>query len=124
MKLNLDHLKQASAYLASLPKESDESTQQFQAILTNNPDYIEACITNLKIQNHNLKNDVEAKKWYGIAIFGFVVLYIFSVMMTIWLNAHINDEVLDVLLATTSVNIIGLLAGVVRYLFPAIKKQY
>ena len=68
---------------------------------------------------------VVARRWYGYSIFDFVAFYIIGVYILLFTIAcyhdwTLSDEVLIILLATTSINIIGLLMAVVRYLSPRI----
>lgn len=76
----------------------------------------------LEEENASLRNDREARKYYGVAIFSFVVLYIIAVFSLICFDRRLSDHVTMTLLSTTSVNVIGLLMGVVRYLFPDHRK--
>jgi hypothetical protein len=57
---------------------------------------------------------------YAKYIFGFVSIYIFLVFVVFCCHSaiKISDNAIVGLLVSTSINIIGLLAAVVRYLFP------
>lgn len=118
IKLDFNHIKQTSANLSKSSKTPDEESQRVLGDLKNNKSYVETCVANLSIQNDNLKDDAKARKLYTRLIFCFVFLYLFSVMMTIWFDHRISDQVLKFLLGTTTLNIVSLLAAVVRYLFP------
>lgn len=68
-----------------------------------------------------LKDDGKARKIFSRWVFGFVALYVITTMVMLALNnisCHLSENVLITLLSTTTINIIGLLAAVVRYLFP------
>lgn len=64
-----------------------------------------------------IKDDRSIRKIYVFGIFIFVSLYMLLVLAIICF-IKINDNVLIALLGSSSINIIGLLAAVVRYLFP------
>ena len=78
---------------------------------------------NLKVSNdaHRLKIEVILRVIMAAALFLVVVGYIIWVLVLLGLqtgDARLSDTVLGVLLGTTSVNVIGLLLTVARYLFP------
>lgn len=130
MTLNESHLAKALEELKNTPLEQpDDQTESLAGMLAQNEAYINAYIKNLELQNDKLseeitvlKDDRSARKYYGVAIFSFVGLYILAVMVTLWSTTKISDQVLITLLGSTSINIIGLLMGVVRYLFPPAKE--
>lgn len=67
-----------------------------------------------------LKDDRSARKIYGYIIFGFVILYIIAVLVlfSFQIKMTLPKETIIALLSTASINVIGLLAAVVRYVFP------
>lgn len=89
-------------------------------------DMREQHIVSLKHDNHKkaeeilqLKSDRTARKWYGMLISCFVLVYLMlaAVLVVFQATLRIHDPVMIAFLATTVVNTIGLMMGVVRYLF-------
>ncbi len=68
----------------------------------------------------SLIEDRKARRRYGRGIFIFVICYMVAVFLCLLDHSKYNlsEKVLIALLTTTTFNIIGLLTGVVRYLFP------
>lgn len=65
------------------------------------------------------KQNRKQRIYYGYAIFGFVGVYLVAaaVIMVFQNKLSIHDNVMITFLGTTVVNTIGLLMGVIRYLF-------
>lgn len=68
------------------------------------------------------KQDREQRKYFSTWIFGVVCAYLLIVLVLLYLTGfsltRLSDTVLVALLTTTTVNVIGLLVIVARYLFP------
>ena len=84
--------------------------------------------TDLKRETlENNKQDRNARKNYAIAIFIFLVCFVISVMVVVYLSANENscfglhESVLIALLTTSTANVIGIFVFVVKYLFPSTK---
>lgn len=74
-----------------------------------------------QLNNDKLENDNEARKRFGDWIFTIVVIWLFFVLLILVSVGNgtfkFDNSVLITMLTTTSVNIIGLLLVVARYLF-------
>jgi hypothetical protein len=73
----------------------------------------------------SLEQDRRQRLIFGWLLFGFVIVWLLFVGVTLWFSAlkwhgtfTISDTVLVTLLSTTTINVIGLLATVALYLFP------
>lgn len=69
-----------------------------------------------------LKQDRQQRKIFGYCIFGFLCLYMMSVIVVVFLYGfgmmYLSDTVLVTLLTTTLVEVIGIFNFVVKHLFP------
>ena len=71
----------------------------------------------------NSKQDRNARKNYALMIFGFLVCFMTSVMVVVFLSGNKNkcfeldESVLIALLTTSTANVIGVFVFVVKYLF-------
>ena len=78
----------------------------------------------------NSKQDRNARKNYALMIFGFLVCFMTSVMVVVFLsgnenkNFELDESVLIALLTTSTANVIGVFVFVVKYLFPSTKEKY
>lgn len=109
----------------------NETRAGIQDALENQPDYLKEKIDQERAKTKKvleevecLKDDRRARKLYGMIVFSFVAAYILGVL---WIFVHyrhfaISDQAIMALLGTTTLNVIGLLAVVVRYLFPTKNK--
>jgi len=76
----------------------------------------------LKVQER--ASDIFARKIYAGCIFALIVVWLGLVIGTVWRSANernffqLSEPVLVALLSTTTVNVIGLMYVVARYLFP------
>ena len=74
------------------------------------------------LENNSLRDDVRLKKHYGYAILIGIFVWLLLVLVTVCLTGlqklYLSDSVLVTLLSTTTVNLIGVLWVVVKYLFP------
>ncbi len=77
------------------------------------------------LENEQFKDNKDARKKWTSKIFYLVGGYLLVATTLMCVNHHwyfhIDDNVMMTFLGTTVVNTIGLLMGVVRYLFPATK---
>lgn len=76
-----------------------------------------------KLEVQSKAQDIEMRKEYADKTFALVCLYMICVFLLIILACspatfNMSDNVLMVLLGTTTVNVIGLFAIVMNYLFP------
>ncbi len=99
--------------------------EEIDDLLRNHPDYVHEQIRRLNLinngideENSRLFNDRTSRKWYGRLIFSFVSVYILAVLCVIISDFHLSEKIKIALLGSANINIIGLLMGVVRYLFP------
>lgn len=67
---------------------------------------------------YSMEDDRKARKIFGIGIFVFVILYMTGVFILLVCGKELSEKVLITLLSTATANVIGLLMGVVRYIFP------
>lgn len=84
-------------------------------------DYYERELKKLEIKSK--AQDIEMRKTYANQIFHLMVYYLFAVFLILFLSGSpssfkMSDNVLMVLLGTTTANVIGLFAIVMNYLFP------
>lgn len=82
----------------------------------------------LKEEVMSLKQDRLQRKWLAERIFGFVAFYMLGVFFIILLvgcpnRFYLSDDVLNILLGTTTANVIGVLVIVAMYFFKKGKKQ-
>lgn len=81
----------------------------------------------LKIENDNLKKLADHRIRYSWAILIFVVLFVIASITTVILTGNkiltINDNVLDILLATNTVQVVGVLYIVAKWLYPTNNKE-
>lgn len=116
------------ALTTPLPTEEESRLRKLQ--LDN--DKLQLENEKLRFENQKVRNDVwrvrieiGLRVLMALALFWVVIHYIYAVLD---LTARqtgaekLSDTVLGVLLGTTSVNVIGLLLAVARYLFPATGK--
>ncbi len=78
---------------------------------------------NLKVSNDvwRVRIEIGLRVLMALALFGVVIHYIYTVLDLTAKQVgteKLSDPVLGVLLGTTSINVIGLLLAVARYLFP------
>ena len=76
-----------------------------------------------KLTEKDKAQDIEMRREYADKTYLFVCVYMVFVFMLIFLacspsSFEMSDDVLMVLLGTTTVNVIGLFAIVMNYLFP------
>ena len=95
-----------------------------------NHEDIQLAAANQELQyRHDLISAVKTehtdRRKYALWIFIFVSSYLLSATLIMVFNGglfglhlHIKDDVMMVFLGTTVINVIGLLMGVIRYLFP------
>ncbi len=79
-------------------------------------------ISKLKEEIANIKQDRLQRKWLAERIFDFSSLYMFAVFFIIFMVASPNqfklsDDVLNMLLGTTTANVLGILVIVATYFF-------
>ena len=76
----------------------------------------------LKIDNQNLKDLATHRIKYSKWILGFVILFVSTVLIILILSGYkiliFNDNVIDVLLATNTVQVVGVLYIVAKWLYP------
>ncbi len=103
----------------------DFTKTETRTLLDDHPEYIRAHIYRAQLFNDRIKEDTarllderKSRKWYGRTIFGFVAIYIGAVLFVVACNPHLSEKVEIALLGSANINIIGLLMGVVHYLFP------
>ena len=83
-----------------------------------------ANLATVTISNRELEENIELRKKYGIAVFCLLCVWVTAVLGTViasgWEECplDVEDNVLIALIAGVSVNIIGLFAVVVNFLFP------
>lgn len=110
----------AKEYFSALEKKAVQAEATGYRVVDEHPDYQDQIIKQQGEIAEGLKDDRNARKRYGLGIFLFVFLYI-GVVMSIFcwhIKMGISDSAIIALLISTNINIIGLLAAVVRYLFP------
>ena len=66
----------------------------------------------------SMEDDRKARKIFSVGIFIFVILYMTGVFILLVFERDLSEKVLIALLSTATANVIGLLMGVVRYIFP------
>lgn len=78
-------------------------------------------IASLKEDLHGRKQDREQRKVFALCIFWLVCVYLFVVLTAVYFVGFglmaLNDIVLNVLLTTTTANVIGIFIIVAKYLF-------
>ena len=76
----------------------------------------------LTIENGNLEKLAKHRITYSWWIFGFVVIFLTMVLLIVTLNGFqimkLNDNVIDTLLATNMVQVVGILYIVAKWLYP------
>jgi hypothetical protein len=110
-----------SALTPPLPSEEESRLRKLQ--LENDKLHQE----NEKLRNEVLRVRIEIGLRVGMAVALFLVVVGYIIWVLVFLGGQtgetrLSDTVLGVLLGTTSVNVIGLLLTVARYLFPTTGK--
>lgn len=99
--------------LESLGSFSNESKESLEKSL----------IASQKIKNKGYSQDIDMRREYADKTYLFVCIYMCFVFFLIFLACspstfQMSDTVLITLLGTTTINVIGLFAIVMNYLFP------
>lgn len=111
-EIEVDNVKQTNS---NIEEEYRREELEFEFIRKN---------VELKIQLQNAENENKEhnlKRWFAIAIFIFVCVYMLGVLVCVILNAspckfYLSDKTIGYLLGSTAVSIVGLLASVMKYL--------
>ena len=108
----------------SKPKETSEelstnlSPHNASALAT---EYLRAEIDKLKEEVESLKQNRRQRKIFGFVIFGFMALYMATVLVLVYLKgfgiADLSDAVIITLVTTSLASVIGIFNFVVKYLF-------
>ncbi len=120
-------LNEEAVNVAKAGIESDTNTNQEQRYSFNEKKLNRFTLENkrLELENKQFDKNGQDRNRYAPCIFLFVLGYIMLATILMCLNnhlgIHIDNHVMMTFLGTTVVNTIGLLMGVIRYLFPAIK---
>ena len=109
-KLNTLGGKEASGASPSMSEEKEYTSTK-----------AEMEIANLQEELDGRKQDREQRKVFAQWIFGLVCAYLLAVLVTVFLVGFgpmtLSDIVLNVLLTTTTANVIGIFVIVAKYLF-------
>lgn len=87
------------------------------------PNYDEIDTKRRTLANNDYEQDIKLRRVFAWSIFGFVTLFVFSILVLVYLCAYtsssfaLSDPVFIALLTTMTSTIVGLLVFVVKYLF-------
>lgn len=113
--------------LLATEDKSQEVTEEGKVSLSGVPSdmrasYWQGIVEKQREEIEGLKQDRQQRKIFGYCIFGFLCLYMVSVIVAVFLYGfglmYLSDTVLVTLLTTTLVEVIGIFNFVVKYLFP------
>lgn len=100
---------------------NDESSSELRV------DYLHAYIDKLNEEIEGLRQDRLQRKIFGYIIFGFMCIYMLSVLVIVYFIgfdvAILSDKVIITLLTTSLASVIGVFNFVAKYLFPNKKSE-
>lgn len=118
---DIERAKKEEKTFIEEPQESQEEHKNEEALKILQ-EKAKAELSKLTIENDNLKNLSQHRITYSWWIFGFVVLFVLIVLGIIVSNGLswivLNDNVLNILLATNTVQVVGVLYIIAKWLYP------
>lgn len=111
--------KDASALFDNLYKENEEPSKESEIANSRQTPYLEQF---LKCMVSDMENTVKFKAFFSPNVFDLIKTWLAFVALIIlftgWGCLKLSDNVLITLLSTTTIEILGLLAIILRHLFP------
>jgi hypothetical protein len=104
-------------------KPDPKAKREREEVFAQKENFTDLRNTRFREQTEQLKREHWVRMWASGCVFFFVLGWLFFVGLVVLLAGfavlpQLSEKVLIALLATTTVTVVGLLAAVVRYLFP------